>query len=102
MRVRLTQSASQQLFAEVVRLRSRDREEAARFVLATSRELGRLETQRGGPEIDRRRIAEAPAREGHSFYYRIRGDTLWVLAMAPRSSSPPRDTDRDAVRTEGD
>ena len=87
MQVRFTRSAARQLYDEVVRLRSRNREAAAELVLAAGRRLRRLaEDSPDDAELDARRLGELSRRGEHRFFYRRRGDTLWVLAMAPSSS----------------
>ena len=71
----------------VVRLRDRDREEAARFVLGIEDRLGEVaDGTESAPELGPVWRA-AGAASGHRLYVRERGDTLWLLAVWPES--PP-------------
>ena len=86
MRIRVTSSARSELLETVVRLRGRDREEAARFVLELEDRL--LEVADGfedAPELGPVWHA-AGAAEGHRLYVRERGDVLWLMAVWPEGS----------------
>jgi len=82
-RIRVTPSARSELLETVVRLRGRDREAAARFVLELEDRL--MEIADGfddAPELGPVWRA-AGATDGHRVYVRERGDTLWLLAVWP-------------------
>lgn len=81
MRVRVTASARRHLHEAVIRLRRRHPDTAATFVESVEHRLRRL-----ADEPDDAPFMGPPAeavcdRDHHRFFYRVRGDTVWVLAM---------------------
>lgn len=83
MEVKFTGVARAQLLEEVALSRNRDRSQAADLVKRTAETLEEL--ARGEQEGRELRLSDdlGEAVEGHRFFYRVRGKTLWLLAMWP-------------------
>lgn len=83
MRFLVTPSARAELLETVVRLRQRDRAEAASFVDAVSDRLRALvDGSEQAPELTSAWRAAGSA-EGHRLYVRERSDGMWLLAVLP-------------------
>jgi hypothetical protein len=84
--VRVTPSARTDLLEAVARLRRRDPELAARFVLEVESRLadltGALETV---PELESTKHS-ATAAQGHRLYLRERTSGMWLIAVWPDRS----------------
>jgi hypothetical protein len=81
MAVRFTLSARSQLMETLVRLRDADREAAFDFLDRTEMALDDLDDQESeGDDVPRRRTLPYLG-EQHRFFYRRKGDTVWVLAV---------------------
>jgi len=81
LRFLVTPSARAELLETVVRLRQRDRDEAARFVEGVSDRLWALaDGSEQAPELASPWRA-AGSGEGHRLYVRERADGMWLLAV---------------------
>jgi hypothetical protein len=79
--VRFTTLARSQLLEAVVRLRDQDRQGAGQFVRRVSQAMRKLASDpEHGEETPTRRGLDY-LQEGHRFFYRVRGDTLWILTV---------------------
>ena len=88
MRFLVTPSARAELLETVVRLRQRDRDEAARFVEGVSDRLWALaDGSEQAPELASPWRA-AGSDDGHRLFVRERTDGMWLLAILPE---PPPD-----------
>ena len=83
MRIRVTPSARAELLETVVRLRRRDRREAATFVAEVA---DRIRSAAAGDEPAPELASpwrSAGSAEGHRFYLRERTDAVWLIAVWP-------------------
>lgn len=83
MKIRVTPSARAELFETVVRLRNRDRAEAARFVEDVATQINKAAQ---GPETTAEMGSpwrSARATKGHRLYLRDRTDGVWLIAVWP-------------------
>jgi len=88
LRFLVTPSARAELLETVVRLRQRDRDEAARFVEGVSDRLWALaDGSEQAPELASPWRA-AGSDDGHRLFVRERTDGMWLLAILPE---PPPD-----------
>jgi len=84
--IRVTPSARDELLETVVRLRQRNREEAALFVERVEDRLMALAAgDETAAELDSPWHA-ADATEGHRLYVRERTDGLWLIAVWPEDA----------------
>ena len=83
MRVLVTPSARAELLETVVRIRERDRREAARFIDAVARNIGAVvDGVDAGRELDSP-WKSARATDDHRLYIRERKDAMWLIAVWP-------------------
>ena len=83
MRVLVTPSARAELLETVVKIRTRDRREAARFIDAVARNIGAVaDGVEAGRELDSPWSA-ARAADDHRLYLRERRDAMWLIAVWP-------------------
>jgi hypothetical protein len=86
MTVRVTPSAKAELFETVVRLRQRDRDEAARFVEEVAARIHEATRDaEAAPEI-KSTWRSAEAATGHRLYLRDRTDGVWLIAILPEQA----------------
>ncbi len=84
--MRVTPSARVDLLEAVARLRRRDPELAARFVLVVEDRLADLtEGLETAPELESARHS-ATATQGHRLYLRERTNGMWLIAVWPDGS----------------
>lgn len=83
MRVLVTPSARAELLETVVRIRERDRREAARFIDAVARNIEAVvDGVDAGRELDSP-WKSARATDDHRLYIRERKDAMWLIAVWP-------------------
>jgi hypothetical protein len=83
--VRVTPSARRDLLEAVARLRRRDPELAARFVLEVEERLADLGDDLDDvPELGST-VHSATATEGHRLYLRERTNGMWLIAVWPEA-----------------
>jgi len=88
MRVRFTPSARVQLLESLVRLRDSDRDAALGFLHRAARALRELASgEESGAEMPSRRGLPYLS-EHHRFLYRVKGKTVWVLAVWDSGAGP--------------
>ncbi len=83
MRILVTPSARAELLETTVRIRQRDRREAARFIDQIAHKIEALvDGVEAGPELESP-WRSARATEDHRLYLRERRDTMWLIAVWP-------------------
>jgi hypothetical protein len=81
--IRVTPSAKAEIFETVVRLRKRDRAEAARFVEDLAAQIHKATRDPAAAKELASPWRSAEASEGHRIYLRDRTDGVWLIAVWP-------------------